>query len=141
MMSVSDDSSGSDENGGGTLQLWRINDLIYRPEKDVLQELDAHRQAITAHKLEKTSKPAQNPKKVCKLVSNLEWCSVKYRVSQAAECSSSGYVQYGVVLFRTVHMRLLCTRRYVLFLFILPVLCCAGEPEGGCMFDQVHRMC
>mmetsp|Transcript_10242 Transcript_10242/g.19377 ORF Transcript_10242/g.19377 Transcript_10242/m.19377 type:complete len:567 (+) Transcript_10242:151-1851(+) len=66
MMSVSDDSSGSDENGGGTLQLWRINDLIYRPEKDVLQELDAHRQAITAHKLEKTSKPAQNPKKVVK---------------------------------------------------------------------------
>lgn len=40
-MSVSDDVS--DELGGGTLQLWRVNDLIYRPEAEVLAELDKHR--------------------------------------------------------------------------------------------------
>ena len=41
-MSVSDDVS--DELGGGTLQLWRVNDLIYREEAEVLAELDKHRQ-------------------------------------------------------------------------------------------------
>ncbi len=40
-MSVSDDVS--DELGGGTLQLWRVNDLIYRDEVEVLAELDKHR--------------------------------------------------------------------------------------------------
>lgn len=40
-MSVSDDVS--EELGGGTLQLWRVNDLIYRPEAEVLAELDKHR--------------------------------------------------------------------------------------------------
>lgn len=45
-MSVSDDVS--DELGGGTLQLWRVNDLIYRPEADVLAELDKHRSAAAA---------------------------------------------------------------------------------------------
>ena len=48
-MSVSDDVS--DELGGGTLQLWRVNDLIYRPEADVLAELDKHRWACLADKL------------------------------------------------------------------------------------------
>ena len=42
-MSVSDDVS--DELGGGTLQLWRVNDLIYRDEAEVLAELERHRQA------------------------------------------------------------------------------------------------
>ena len=41
-MSVSDDVS--DELGGGTLQLWRVNDLIYREESEVLAELEKHRQ-------------------------------------------------------------------------------------------------
>ena len=45
-MSVSDDVS--EELGGGTLQLWRVNDLIYRPEADVLAELDKHRSAAAA---------------------------------------------------------------------------------------------
>ena len=42
-MSVSDDVS--DDLGGGTLQLWRVNDLIYRDETEVLAELEKHRQA------------------------------------------------------------------------------------------------
>ena len=48
-MSVSDDVS--DELGGGTLQLWRVNDLIYREEAEVLAELEKHRQAFCAHRL------------------------------------------------------------------------------------------
>lgn len=43
-MSVSDDVS--DELGGGTLQLWRVNDLIYREEAEVLAELEKHRQVL-----------------------------------------------------------------------------------------------
>lgn len=43
-MSVSDDVS--DELGGGTLQLWRVNDLIYREEAEVLAELEKHRQVF-----------------------------------------------------------------------------------------------
>ena len=37
MMSVSEDEK------GGTIQLWRICDMIYRPEKEVLAELERHR--------------------------------------------------------------------------------------------------
>ena len=44
-MSVSDDVS--DDLGGGTLQLWRVNDLIYRDETEVLAELEKHRYAST----------------------------------------------------------------------------------------------
>ncbi len=29
--------------GGGTLQIWRVNDLIYRPEDEVIEEIEAHR--------------------------------------------------------------------------------------------------
>ena len=39
-MSVSDESQ---MEGGGTLQLWRISDLLYRTEEEVLAELEAHR--------------------------------------------------------------------------------------------------
>lgn len=47
-MSVSDDSTEGPEGegtktGGGTLQLWRISDLLYRPEDEVVAELEAHR--------------------------------------------------------------------------------------------------
>lgn len=49
-MSVSDDVS--DELGGGTLQLWRVNDLIYREEAEVLAELEKHRQVFCAHRLQ-----------------------------------------------------------------------------------------
>ncbi|KAI5665461.1 hypothetical protein M9H77_15314 [Catharanthus roseus] len=38
IVSVSDD--GESTGGGGTLQIWRMIDLIYRPEEDVLEELD-----------------------------------------------------------------------------------------------------
>ena len=32
----------SDDNEGGTLQIWRVNDLIYMPEDQALRELEAH---------------------------------------------------------------------------------------------------
>ncbi|KAL3528627.1 hypothetical protein ACH5RR_007949 [Cinchona calisaya] len=38
IVSVSDD--GEKTGGGGTLQIWRMIDLIYRPEQEVLDELD-----------------------------------------------------------------------------------------------------
>ena len=40
MVSVSDDLE------GGTLQMWRINDLIYRPEAEVIAELEQFRSAL-----------------------------------------------------------------------------------------------
>jgi hypothetical protein len=40
LMSVSDESQ---MEGGGTLQLWRISDLIHRPEEEVLAEMEANR--------------------------------------------------------------------------------------------------
>ncbi len=43
LMSVADDSAL--DKGGGTLQLWRISDLITRPEEEVLVELEPHRRA------------------------------------------------------------------------------------------------
>ena len=42
MVSVSDDLE------GGTLQMWRINDLIYRPEAEVIAELEQFRSALHA---------------------------------------------------------------------------------------------
>ena len=33
----------TDDNAGGTMQLWRINDLIYRPEAEAVAELERHR--------------------------------------------------------------------------------------------------
>ncbi|CAN6906920.1 unnamed protein product [Brassica oleracea] len=38
IVSVSDDCETT--GGGGTLQIWRMNDLIYRPEEEVLAELE-----------------------------------------------------------------------------------------------------
>jgi hypothetical protein len=29
--------------GGGTLQLWRVSDMVYRPEEEVLVELEQYR--------------------------------------------------------------------------------------------------
>eukprot|EP00878_Enallax_costatus_P047663 GHUV01058684.1.p1 GENE.GHUV01058684.1~~GHUV01058684.1.p1 ORF type:complete len:188 (-),score=33.53 GHUV01058684.1:108-671(-) len=50
MMSVSDNTTegpegegSSSKSGGGTLQVWRISDLLYRPEDEVVAELEAHR--------------------------------------------------------------------------------------------------
>lgn len=43
LLSVSDDVS---EGGGGTVQLWRVSDLVYRPEDEVLQELEQYRDFI-----------------------------------------------------------------------------------------------
>ena len=42
-MSVSDDASGT---GGGTLQVWRVSDLVYRPEEEVVAELEPYREFI-----------------------------------------------------------------------------------------------
>lgn len=44
LLSVSDDVG--DQTGGGTLQLWRVSDLITRPEEEVLAELDHHRSVV-----------------------------------------------------------------------------------------------
>ncbi|XP_074295526.1 WD-40 repeat-containing protein MSI4-like isoform X4 [Silene latifolia] len=44
--SVSDDCSSS--AGGGTLQIWCIIDLLYRPEEEVLAELDEFRSNVAA---------------------------------------------------------------------------------------------
>ena len=46
LMSVADDSAL--DKGGGTLQLWRISDLITRPEEEVLAELEPHRRGVYA---------------------------------------------------------------------------------------------
>ncbi len=40
LMSVSDESQ---MEGGGTLQLWRVSDLLHRSEEEVLAELEKHR--------------------------------------------------------------------------------------------------
>lgn len=48
LMSVSDESQ---MEGGGTLQLWRISDLIHRPEEEVLAELEANREFIVTGKM------------------------------------------------------------------------------------------
>ncbi|XAR67163.1 hypothetical protein NMG60_11013623 [Bertholletia excelsa] len=50
IVSVSDDCETS--GGGGTLQIWRMSDLIYRPEEEVLAELEKFK----SHVLECTSK-------------------------------------------------------------------------------------
>jgi len=36
------------QEGGGVIQLWRMSDLLYRPEAEVLAELEKHRESITA---------------------------------------------------------------------------------------------
>eukprot|EP00195_Chlamydomonas_chlamydogama_P006777 CAMPEP_0202905910 /NCGR_PEP_ID=MMETSP1392-20130828/36561_1 /ASSEMBLY_ACC=CAM_ASM_000868 /TAXON_ID=225041 /ORGANISM="Chlamydomonas chlamydogama, Strain SAG 11-48b" /LENGTH=458 /DNA_ID=CAMNT_0049594215 /DNA_START=185 /DNA_END=1558 /DNA_ORIENTATION=+ len=45
MMSVSDDGE-DEEVGGGSLQLWRVNDLIWRDEEEVVAQLEKHRDFI-----------------------------------------------------------------------------------------------
>ncbi|PSS01977.1 WD-40 repeat-containing protein [Actinidia chinensis var. chinensis] len=50
IVSVSDDCETS--GGGGTLQIWRMSDLIYRPEEEVLAELEKY----MSHVIECTSK-------------------------------------------------------------------------------------
>ncbi|GMH04081.1 hypothetical protein Nepgr_005920 [Nepenthes gracilis] len=44
IVSVSDDCDTS--GGGGTLQIWRMSDLIYRPEEEVLAELEQFKSHI-----------------------------------------------------------------------------------------------
>jgi hypothetical protein len=33
----------TDDNAGGTMHMWRINDLIYRPEDEVIKELEQYK--------------------------------------------------------------------------------------------------
>jgi histone-binding protein RBBP4 len=54
IMSVSDESQ---MESGGTLQLWRISDLLHRPEEEVLAELEANREFIVTGKM--PGKPAE----------------------------------------------------------------------------------
>ena len=42
MLSVSDDTL-DEETGGGSLQIWRMNDLVWRDEEEVVAELEKHR--------------------------------------------------------------------------------------------------
>ncbi|XP_057968903.1 WD-40 repeat-containing protein MSI4 [Malania oleifera] len=51
VVSVSDDCDTT--GGGGTLQIWRMSDLIYRPEEEVLAELERFK----SHVVTCTSKP------------------------------------------------------------------------------------
>ncbi|XP_058774193.1 WD-40 repeat-containing protein MSI4-like [Vicia villosa] len=44
IVSVSDDCAST--GGGGTLQIWRMMDLIYRPEEEVMAELDSFKTHI-----------------------------------------------------------------------------------------------
>ena len=39
-------ASVSSGDGGNTLQMWRMNDLIYRAESEALAELEKHKDAI-----------------------------------------------------------------------------------------------
>ncbi|XP_052183253.1 WD-40 repeat-containing protein MSI4-like [Diospyros lotus] len=57
VVSVSDDCDTS--GGGGTLQIWRMSDLIYRPEEEVLAELGQFK----SHVVECTSKSLERTKK------------------------------------------------------------------------------
>ena len=51
LASVSDDVTPDDSGGGGgTLQLWRISDLITRPEEEVLAELEQYRWVLEQHR-------------------------------------------------------------------------------------------
>jgi vacuolar-type H+-ATPase subunit H len=56
LISVSDDVQS--ELGGGTLQIWRVNDMIYRPEAEVLAELEQHREFVLTGKDAPAPKPA-----------------------------------------------------------------------------------
>ncbi|PPS19698.1 hypothetical protein GOBAR_AA00875 [Gossypium barbadense] len=51
VVSVSDDCDST--GGGGTLQIWRMSDLIYRPEEEVLAELEKFK----SHVISCSSKP------------------------------------------------------------------------------------
>ncbi|KAL4034731.1 hypothetical protein IC575_003397 [Cucumis melo] len=51
VVSVSDDCDTT--GGGGTLQIWRMSDLIYRPEEEVLAELEKFK----SHVIECAAKP------------------------------------------------------------------------------------
>ncbi|KAJ1439859.1 WD40/YVTN repeat-like-containing domain superfamily [Sesbania bispinosa] len=46
IVSVSDDCEST--GGGGTLQIWRMSDLIYRPEEEVLAELEKFKSHVVA---------------------------------------------------------------------------------------------
>ncbi|KAL5158376.1 WD-40 repeat-containing protein MSI4 [Glycine soja] len=48
IVSVSDDCEST--GGGGTLQIWRMSDLIYRPEDEVLAELEKFKSHVVALK-------------------------------------------------------------------------------------------
>ena len=38
----------TDDNAGGTMHMWRINDLIYRPEHEVIKELEQYKWATAS---------------------------------------------------------------------------------------------
>ncbi|XP_077216711.1 WD-40 repeat-containing protein MSI4-like [Tasmannia lanceolata] len=53
IVSVSDDCEST--GGGGTLQIWRMSDLIYRPEEEVLAELEKFKSHILTCKPKPTA--------------------------------------------------------------------------------------
>lgn len=60
--SVADEAG---EGGGGTLQLWRVSDMVHRPEDEVLAELEQYREYIItgneAALQKRPAEPAQQP--------------------------------------------------------------------------------
>lgn len=54
--SVADEAG---EGGGGTLQLWRVSDLVHRPDEEVLQELEQHREYIITGQESALKKPSE----------------------------------------------------------------------------------
>ncbi|PNH03646.1 WD-40 repeat-containing protein MSI4 [Tetrabaena socialis] len=61
IISVSDNSGVTDDGADGSLQVWRIMDLIYRPLEEAVQELEKHRQFIMHGSVEKAKDKAPKP--------------------------------------------------------------------------------
>ena len=45
MLSVSNDT---ERNGGSTMQMWRVSDLLYRPEEEMREEIQGFRELLEA---------------------------------------------------------------------------------------------
>ena len=64
MMSVSDDAA-DEQAGGGSMQVWRINHLIYKDEEEVVAELEKHRYVCGSVPIERGGEPIAGSCSVC----------------------------------------------------------------------------
>jgi len=65
----------TDDNAGGTMHMWRINDLIYRPEQEVIKELEQYKEDILPagdRRKEGAAKPRPEPRAESKAESKAE---------------------------------------------------------------------